>query len=136
MLGHDVAAALPEMRAHAESLMVDACTVTGPGGEPVWDEDAGEYTTPAGAVIYTGKCRVQVPNVAEQNADAGEAEWTVQAAIVSLPVGGSEGVQVGHKVTIPAAAHDSALAGAVYTVTAGHAKTQATARRLRCERVV
>lgn len=133
MLGHDIAAALPDLRAQAESLMVDACTITGGGGEPAWDDSAGEWTTSAGSTVYAGKCRVQVPNVAEQNADAGEREWTIQAAIVSLPVAGSEAVQVGHVITITDCPWDVSLEGVTFRVTAEHRKTHATARRLRCE---
>lgn len=35
MLGHDLAAALPELRAHAESRMTSRATVKRPGGPPV-----------------------------------------------------------------------------------------------------
>ena len=136
MIGHDLSAALPGLRLQAESMMVDACIVSAPGsGEPTWDDESGQWVPPSGGTSYSGKCRVQVPNVAENEADAGERAWTVQAAIVSLPVSGSESVGVGHTVTITAAAHDSALVGRVYTVTAEHQKTYATARRLRCEEV-
>lgn len=135
MLGHDIAAALPEMRAQAESKMVDACVITGGGGAPVWNETTGQYDTPAGVTVYDGKCEVQVPNVAEQSADVGEHEWTVQAAIVKLPVIGSEGAQIGHTVTITASTNDPQLVGCVYAVTGEHHKTYATARRLRCNEV-
>jgi len=131
-LGADIAAALPGLRAQAESLMVDSCVITS-GGEPVWDEAAGEWSTPDGSVVYSGKCRVQLPNVAESNPVAGETEWTVTAAVVSLPVAGSEGVRIGHTVTVTSGVFDSRLSGTVYRVTGEHKKTHATARRLRCE---
>ena len=43
MIHDDIAAALPELRAHAESLMVDSCTITrrrlDGDGEPVREMD-------------------------------------------------------------------------------------------------
>lgn len=123
-------------RAAAESLMVDACTITAAGADGGFDDTTGQYgTSTAGAASYAGKCRVQVPNVVERSANAGERDWTLQAAIISVPIVGSEGVKVGHKVTIDAATSDSALQGRIYTVVAEHHKTFATARRLRCEEV-
>ena len=135
MIGHDLAAALPELRRQAESMMLDACTVTRGGGEPTWNDGTGTWDAPAASTVYEGKCRVQVPNVAENEADAGERAWTVQSALVNLPVTGSEGVEVGDTVTITAATFDGSLVGRRYTVTADHSKTYATARRLRCEEV-
>ena len=123
-------------RIAAESLMVDTCTITKPGtGQGPLNPDTGKYDAPAPVVVYSGKCRVQVPNVAESVQDSGERAWTVQDALVMLPVVGSEDVLVGHTVTITAASLDAQLVGKRYTVTAGHHKTHATARRLRCKEV-
>lgn len=136
MLVDAIRAELPGMRAQAEALMVDSCTITQPGsGAPVFDENTGKYVDPAPVTVYTGKCRVQVPNVAENLTDSGERAWTVQDALVMLPVDGSEGALVGHTVTITAASLDAQLVGKRYTVTAAHHKTFATARRLRCKEV-
>ena len=124
-------------RRRAEALMVDACIVTDPATAtaPSWNDETGQWETPDAAPLYAGRCQVQVPNVAEQSADAGERDWTVQAAIVKLPVTGSEDVEPGHTVTMTAATLDASLAGRRFTVRADHAKTFATARRLRCEEV-
>ena len=56
MLGPDVAAALPEMRAEAESLMVNRCTIE--RLTTVWDE-VEQKTTTTWAVVITGisQCR-------------------------------------------------------------------------------
>ena len=56
----DVTRVLPELRAEAEALMVDACTVTGPGA-PSWNDTTGTYTPGSPVTAYSGKCRVQVP---------------------------------------------------------------------------
>ena len=135
MLGHDVAAALPALRAQAESLMVDSCTITAPAAS-TWDEDAGAHVPGVPTVVYSGPCRVQIPQSVPGAPVAGEAEWSTAAVVVSIPVVGSEPVRVGATVTITAAEHDSALVGAEYTVVGiPLAKTHATARRLRCEAV-
>jgi hypothetical protein len=135
MLGHDVAAALPALRAQAESLMVDSCTITAPG-TPVWDEDAGAYVPGAPTVLYSGRCRVQIPQSVPGAPVAGEAEWATSAVVVSVPVAGSEPVKVGATVTITSATHDAALDDAQFRVVGiPLAKSHATARRLRCEAV-
>lgn len=132
MLGHDIAAALPELRAHAESLMVDSCIVTR-GGEPTWDDATGTYTPGAATTVYEGKCRLRNAAPAPQTADAGETVWAVDLVVVSLPVAGSEGVLDGDTVTVTASAHDPAAAGTVLTVQAAHVQTFSTARRLSCQ---
>lgn len=116
--------------------MQDTCTVTRPGdGAPVFNESTGKYDPPAPVTLYAGKCRVQVPNVAESVQDSGDRAWTVQDALVMLPVVGSESIAVGNTVRIDSCALDADLVGAKYTVTALHHKSHATARRLRCKEV-
>lgn len=134
MLGDDLAAALPELRLHAESRMVDACAIAS-GGVITWDETTGTATLTGAATVYSGRCEIQIPNVTERELVAGERERTVQDLLVKLPVVGSEQVTVGATVTVTASTLDAALTGRVYTVVADHSKTFATARRLRCRQV-
>ena len=95
-LADAIAATLPELRAHAESMMVDTCTVTRAStGAPVVDNNNGTVTPAAPATIYAGPCRVQLPDAVEKAAEAGGDALSVQAAIISLPVAGSEAVAVG-----------------------------------------
>jgi hypothetical protein len=134
MLGDAITAALPELRAHAESLMVDTCTVTrASSGAPVVDNNNGTVTPAAPRTIYSGPCRVQVPDAAEKIEEAGGDALSVQAAIISLPVAGSEAVAVGDVVTVTSATFDADLAEVDYVVRGLHRKSHATARRLRCE---
>ena len=132
MLADDVAAALPAFRAHAESLMVDACIVTR-GGEPVWDDATGTYLPGTATTVYEGKCRLRNAAPAPQNADAGETVWAVDLVVVSLPVVGSEGVADGDTVTVTASSFDAAAVGTVLTVQSAHVQTHSTARRLSCQ---
>lgn len=132
------ATAIARGRVAAERLMVDSCTITRPGeGEPVFNNDTGQYDPPPPVTVYSGRCRVQVPGdiASSQDVAAGEREWTTQQAVVSLPVEGSEDVRIGHTVHMDAVVHDAALEGREFGVRALHHKSHATARRLRCEEV-
>lgn len=132
MLGDDVDAALPELRAHAESLMVDACRVERRTGR-VLDEDSLEYVD-AWASVYEGRCRVQVAGTqAQQESPAGRA-FTVIDAVVQLPVSSVEFVD-DDRVTVTASAHDPALVGVVLSVTSREVKSHATMRRLHVSEV-
>lgn len=133
-LADAIAATLPELRAHAESMMVDACTVTrASAGAPVVDNNSGTVTPAAPATIYSGPCRVQLPDAVEKAEEAGGDALSVQAAIISLPIAGSESVAVGDVVTVTGATFDAELSGVTYVVRGLHRKTHATSRRLRCE---
>ncbi len=118
--------------------MTDTCVITTGGGTLTFNATTGEYDVVAGAEVYSGPCRVQVPFIiGEQTPQYGGREVTLQFAIVSIPIA-AVGVRVRHKVTITAVdgvAGDPELIGAEYTVVASHHKTDATARRLRCEEV-
>ncbi len=134
-LGADIAAALPELRRQAESMMRDTCTITRPGAQ-TWDDAAGAYT-PGGAPVqlYSGPCRVRRPNVAEREALAGDADWTLTGAVVSIPVDGTTDDLLGATVHVEHCEMDPALTGRDLKVTGPHAQSQATARRLRCVEV-
>lgn len=128
------AGAVARGRRAAESLMVDACTVTrASSGAPVVDNNNGTVTPAAPRTIYSGPCRVQVPDAVEKIEEAGGDSLSVQAAIISLPIAGSESVAVGDVVTVTGATFDAELSGVTYVVRGLHRKTHATSRRLRCE---
>jgi Family of unknown function (DUF6093) len=131
VIGYDIAAALPGLRAQAESLMLDTCTITRAGtGQGVWNETTGSYDPPASTTVYTGPCKVQTRDVQVANPDVAGREAFVVDWTVHLPVVGSEGVRQGDTVTITAAALDAALVGRVFTVDGPHLGTAKTARRL------
>ncbi len=134
-LGADIAAALPELRRQAESMMRDTCTITRPGAQ-TWDDAAGAYTTGGAPVqLYAGPCRVRRPNLAEREALAGDADWTLAGAVVSIPVDGTTDDLLGATVHVVGCEMDPALTGRDLTVTGPHSQSQATARRLRCVEV-
>lgn len=105
--GDEIAARLPELRAHAESLMLDSCVVTGPGGEPVWDDALGQYVTPDGSTVYAGRCQLAKTEPSAQDSESVEASWVSGATMLKLPMaagpddeGDPLAVTTGHVVTI------------------------------------
>jgi hypothetical protein len=117
MLADDLATALPELRAAAESLMTSTVTITRPG-ESTWDE----------AMVYTGRCKVQTFQAFEAEPDAGGAQRVIQRYYLHVPV--SAGVFLpGDRAEITASANPL-LVGNVYVVAAPHEKDWQTAQRL------
>ena len=137
MLGADIAAALPELRAHAESLMLDSCVITRAGeGRGPWSDELRDYDPPTPVTVSEGRCEVQDRDVQEHQAIAGEADLDTQRWTVKLPVLKSVGIRPGDDVEITVATNDPDLQGRHFTVGALHHKTFATARRLPCIEVV
>ena len=95
----DVIGTLPFLRVQAESLMVDACTITRPG-EPVTDPDTGAVTdsmTP----VYSGICKVQSKDSSVASADVAGASFVVVSRQVHIPAGVAD-VRNGDVVTVTA----------------------------------
>ena len=132
-LGSEVSAALGELRLHAESLMVDSCTITIPS-PGVWDEATGTYLG-AKSQTYAGPCRVQRSNASPRDVSAGEARWVLSEVIVSVPVE-APAAPVGAVVEIGECAFDPHLAGSSFAVLSHDGKTHGTARRYRCAEAV
>lgn len=134
MLAHDVAAILPGLRAEAEAMMVDACTIVDPAlasTQGAFDPDTGTYgTTPADGVVYQGRCKVKVTTVDATEVDAAGQRRVVQRHELHLPVADSTTVKSGHVATVDTATNDPALQDRRFRVVGLHHETNATARRL------
>ena len=140
MLHDDIAAALPELRAHAESMMVDTVLIerqrVDEDGNPVrsMDPTTLEYTF-VWDEVYAGKGRVQrfrgqgLSDVVVGGTEFGKASMQVQVPITVL------GVRPKDRVTVTAVApiSDPALLSEVATVVDDLSKTHATKRTLMCE---
>lgn len=126
-LGERIAAALPELRAQAESTMVDSCVITA-SVAGAWDDATGTYGDPTDTTVYEGKCRLRMPRTTGSRVEAGGATWAVDDGVLSLPVDGSEDVTSGH-VAVVTLSNDPAATVTV-TVQAGHVQTHSMARRL------
>lgn len=119
-------------RLAALRLMRDECTITRPGDGETWDDATGGYIPGPPVTLYSGPCRVRRPDLAEREALAGDADWTLTGAVVSIPVGKLTDNLLGATVHVVGCEMDPALTGRDLTVTGPHSQSQATARRLRC----
>lgn len=141
---HDaIAAALPELRAHALSLMVDSCSITrrrlDEDGEPVREMDPVTLElTDVWDEVYAGRCRVQRPGAVMVGREpvVGGVEYNVETIHVQVPLT-VLGVKADDRVAITAvgAISDPDSAGMVLSVRVNQHKTHATKRTLVCEEV-
>lgn len=130
MLGDDIAQALPELRAHAESMMTDTCEIREP------DSWAGEIRQQgATAWTYQGKsqipCRVKKSGEVQPRAAGvgGESVITVTLT-VSVPI--TVCPVEGQVITMLGSIYDPSLVGRRFDVVAAGVGSQITARRLSC----
>jgi hypothetical protein len=132
-LGYDIAAALPGLRAQAESRMVDECVIHG-DPVPVWNDATLDYDlTPS--LVYMGRCRIRLANTAVRVDEQAGQLFAQSDAILSLPFSdtASADVRKGDVVTITASRNDPALEGAEFTIAFVGQQTDATARRFPLE---
>ena len=128
MIYDDVGRVLPEMRAHAESLMRDTVRVMREG-EPVTDDDG--FVTTSSTLVYEGAAKWQSPS-GWQRSQVGESDTAAGGLELHLPFDASAGVRIGDVVECTASL-DSALVGRRFGVVDEFAKTLATSRRFRVE---
>lgn len=119
-------------RAAAESLMSSSCTITRPGGEPVWDDATGTYTDPEPVVTYSGKCRIRPAATWGREASAGEADVLLSAFRIQLPFTAT-GVDTGQKVTVDSSPDPALVGRALIVRFVPDMGDHITARRLTCE---
>jgi len=135
-LGADIAAALPGLRAQAESLMEDTIAVDRATGETTIDP-VSLAEVPAYEAVWSGPGRIQRSGaLAPSEQSPGGYEFGLNSVLVQLPVT-SSGIRRGDVVTVTAVGpvSDPALLGLVATVQADLTKTHPTKRTLVCEGV-
>ena len=125
-LGNDIAAELPFLRAQAESLMVDTCTVK--RGATVGSGPMGEDVTTYAETVYVGPCKVQDRDLSPRDAESGSSTVDVLTAAVHFPVSAGP-FRSGDIVFMDDEESPS------WRILAGHDKTWQTARRCPVERV-
>jgi hypothetical protein len=125
------ASVLARGRVAAEAGMADACLIEHRTGRTA--NDLTGYDTETWTTVYSGRCRIQQSIAMGQRAEAAEASIVVLRLEVQLPVAGTEAVGRGHRVTVTAAVHDSALVGRLFKVRDLAHKSEATARRMTIE---
>ncbi|PYY32358.1 DUF6093 family protein [Curtobacterium sp. MCBD17_030] len=133
-LGADIADALPELRAAAESKMVDTCIIESivTGGDP---DPATGLPTVVRTVVYSGPCEFKAADTQARSVASGGRQLVQQGAALKIPIDapGSVLVRAGHEATITLRAHDPNAAPIVAAVSGGHNQTYATARRIPVE---
>lgn len=127
-LGADMIGALGELRAAAESRMVDGCVINRPGGT-VTDPDTGDVTSEVGAEVYAGKCEVQTRDTMAASPEAGEHTFTVVSRVVKIPVNAAD-VKDGDVVTLTATRLNAFTVGKQYRVDGFTPDSLETAARL------
>lgn len=121
------ATAIARGRVFAESLMLDAVTVTHKTGEST-DPDTG-VITPTLSTVYTGICKVQHAGTrSAQSRDLGEASVQITHAQLHLPMT-AVGIQADDVATVTASTLDPELVGKVFVIRAASHKSFLTARR-------
>lgn len=124
MIGDDIAAALPELRQQAESLMTSTCRIerkSGTSFDPVTNEQIDTWDT-----VYEGVCGLGQPTV-QSVVVAGGQEVTTQPYAGKLPWG-TLGVGVSDRLTV-VEADDPGQVGRVFVLTSVRAASQSIARR-------
>ncbi|MGC5078465.1 DUF6093 family protein [Agrococcus sp. DT81.2] len=116
----------------AEKLMVDRWRCTR-GSAPVFDDETGEWTAPAGEVVYDGPGRLRDLDVDSPRAET-QGETTIVSALrLWLPWDASAGLRVDDVLECTAAGEDPALVGTKVRITDLHLQTHSTARRFSVE---
>lgn len=84
MIGDLVSAALPQLRAEANSTLTEPVTVTRPGG---WTTAPDGREVPAAPVVFTGLAALGPVNSQTQPDDVAGQTVTAQRQVVKFPVG-------------------------------------------------
>lgn len=134
MLGDELAAALPELRAQAESLMTTVGTVTRADGVTT---DIGGREIPIHATVYTGRAKVSKTSSAiPESVSATGADTAIQQVTMSFPVG-SFRMRIGDVFTVSSNCPDPGMVGRVYRLVAeSPSQTWAVAYRVQAEELL
>lgn len=124
---------LPELRAQAESLMVDQCVVRRPTGHTAQDPDTGSEV-PEYADVFVSPCKVQARTLVALEAEVGGRTSTTVRLELHMPL--DVPLVKAYDVAEIVDSHDPQLVGRKFTITAPVAKSLATARRFEVSEVV
>lgn len=127
MIGADVAATLPDLRAQAESRMTETVRI----GREVdgFDPLTGDASVELDPIRYVGKGRVRFPSYAVEQASPVSQPVASQIVVVSIPVGVAT-VYKGDVVEVTASTADGGVIGRRFTVTGQPLVGQVTAYRI------
>jgi hypothetical protein len=126
MLGDDIAAALDELRAQAESMMTSTVTIERPAGA-TFDPDTNEQTQVWEPVHQSIPARLYAPKTQPQMVDAGEQTVNSQIYQGTLPWS-TTGVHSSDRITITDS-DDPDQVGKTFTILSVLASGSMIARR-------
>src|SRR5690606_5450744 len=118
-LDEAIAAALPQMRAAAESMMRDTCRVRAVTGTTT---NGDATVTPTYSTVYEGRCKIQSQRPYPSNPNAGDHQWTLLPVELHLPVDGTGEVGTDQFVDILASA-DPQNVGRTFRIRSGDRKS-------------
>lgn len=113
--------------------MVDACVIREKSTFGAMDEDTGLKVETLGAVVYSGKCKVQTYEAHESTPDSGDHVFSVQRDQLHLPA--TVQVSVDQIATITSSVLDPHLVGRRFRIAAFLHKSFATANRVQVDEV-
>lgn len=128
MLGHDITAALPELRAHAESNLTDLCRIERKTGAVTIDTANGMETAEWVVAHEAVPCLILPPKMQPQTAEAGDQMLTVLRHVVAVPVA-VEDIRVEDRLTVTQSG-DGSLINATLYVTGVPRGSQMVLRRI------
>lgn len=129
MLGYAITATLPQLRAEAESLLIDACEMQERTGGTM--DPATGHVTPTWTTYATSVCRVR-PRDVDSRPRVGGEPLPESGYVVALPMS-SQSPSVGHRFYITASMHDPSLVGRVlYVESPPPTGSQLVLRRVEC----
>jgi hypothetical protein len=126
MLVDALNAELPRLRAEAESIMVDAVTITR-AGAPVFDPNTGTYT-PGVVAVYSGPCRVRPLSGTAMAGSIGDLDSSLTHYVISLP-SSADGIER-DDIALITASSDADLVNRPLTVASVPLKTWSASRRI------
>lgn len=126
MIGDDIAAALPDLRAQAESLMTETVEV----GEFTVEVDGNLNPIETLAEAhYTGKGQIKYPSLAVSDRVAASQQAASVSAVLKVPVGSGADIRPGDTVRVTASTSDGSLVGRKFRIAAWPASGQVSAHR-------
>ena len=131
MIGDDIAGVIGELRAQAESRMVDSCTVrrvVSVETDPLTGLPTSTYDA-----VYSGPCEVRESDALRAMAgDSAGSTVTEQGRVLKVP-NGAPALVPGDVVDMDAGTATPRLRGVVLRVTGSHAGSWTTAQRVPVE---
>ncbi len=126
MIGDDIAAALPDLRAQAESLMTETVTV----GE--FTDGVDGNLNPIVTLVdehYTGVGQIKYPSLAVSERQPASQQAASVSTVLKVPVGSGADIRPGDRVEVTSSTSDGSLVGRSYRIAAWPQSGQVTTHR-------